>query len=94
MNGRPRLFFVLFWVLRIDIIGLTDTEYILYELYKDEVAYYDGHLFTQHFQDWYQVRQRCVVEEAAIFAKQYVDNTYDDSTFFSPFCAGADITIN
>lgn len=80
--------------LRFDIIGLSDTEYILYELYKDEVAYYDRHLFTEHFQDWYVVRQRCVVEEDAVFAKQYVDNTYDDSTFFSPFCAGADITIN
>lgn len=79
--------------LRFDIIGMTETDYILYELYKDEVAYYDGHLSTQHFQNWYVVRQRCVVEENAIFAKQYVDNTYDDSTFFSPFCS-TDIDIS
>mmetsp|Transcript_26218 Transcript_26218/g.61609 ORF Transcript_26218/g.61609 Transcript_26218/m.61609 type:complete len:377 (+) Transcript_26218:71-1201(+) len=79
--------------LRFDIIGVTETDYILYELYKDEVAYYDGHLFTEHFQNWYQVRQRCVIEEESVFAKQYVDNTYDDSTFFSPFCS-TEINVN
>ena len=54
--------------------------YNLYELYKDEVTYYDGHLFKEHFQERYQVRQRCVIEEDAVVGKQYID-----SSFFSPF---------
>lgn len=75
--------------LRFDIIGVTETEYILYELYHDEIAFFEGHLFTEHFRDWFTVRQRCVVYEEAVFPKRYIDNTYDDSTFFSPFCTSS-----
>jgi len=72
-----------------DIIKLSDVDYMLYELYHDEVSFFEGHLFTEHFKNWYTVRERCVVSEEMVFPKQYVDNAFDNSTFFSPFCAGS-----
>lgn len=73
--------------LRFDVIGVSETEYILYELYTDEIAFFEGHLFTDHFQDWYRVHQRCKVFESSVFPKGYVTNTrLDGGSFFGNFC--------
>jgi autoinducer 2-degrading protein len=48
--------------LRFDVHQSTDdpNRFVLYELYRDEAAFYEAHRSAPHYKQWRQVSEKCV----------------------------------